>query len=82
MSPLALAPHPDPVQLPHQRRSLLQALRNRQLPSLQQNLDGPFLTDSMAVYQVSFTGAPAGQYAYTCQPHEALGMNAALTIQK
>ena len=52
------------------------------MPNLQQNLDGPFLTDSMAVYQVSFAGAPAGQYAYTCQPHEALGMNAALTITK
>ena len=44
-------------------------------------LNGPLLTDSLAVYQVSFTGAPAGKYDYYCLPHEALGMKASLTLQ-
>jgi plastocyanin len=45
-----------------------------------QDLQGPFLLDSLASYDVSFVGAPAGSYAYTCSPHEALGMNARLTV--
>ena len=44
-------------------------------------LSGPLLTDSLAAYQISFAGAPAGTYDYYCLPHEALGMKASLTIQ-
>ncbi|MBI2071546.1 MAG: hypothetical protein HYT81_00685 [Gemmatimonadetes bacterium] len=44
-------------------------------------LNGPLLTDSLAVYQISFAGAPAGTYDYYCLPHEALGMKASLTVR-
>jgi plastocyanin len=39
------------------------------------------MTDSLAAYQMSFAGAPAGKYDYFCLPHEALGMKASLTLQ-
>jgi len=51
------------------------------MPNTMAELAGPFLTDSLAAYQVSFAGAPQGNYSYTCQPHEALGMNATLSIK-
>jgi plastocyanin len=44
-------------------------------------LNGPLMTDSLAAYQMSFAGAPAGKYDYFCLPHEALGMKASLTLQ-
>jgi len=44
-------------------------------------LNGPLMTDSLAAYQISFAGAPAGKYDYYCLPHEALGMKASLTLQ-
>ena len=54
---------------------------NTTMPNKMGPLSGPLLTDSLAVYQVSFAGAPAGRYDYYCLPHEALGMKATLTIQ-
>jgi plastocyanin len=45
-----------------------------------QDLTGPFLKDSLATYVVSFANAPAGTYAYACQPHEILGMTATITV--
>lgn len=54
---------------------------NTAMPNRLGPLNGPLLTDSLAVYQVSFVGAPAGTYNYYCLPHEALGMKATLTIQ-
>lgn len=44
------------------------------------NLGGPYIKDSLATYDVSFAGAPAGTYTYTCLPHELLGMTATLTV--
>lgn len=44
-------------------------------------LSGPLLTDSLATYQISFVGAPAGTYQYYCIPHEALGMKGSLAVQ-
>ena len=46
------------------------------------NLAGELLIAPNAVYEVSFEGAPAGDYAYYCTPHEALGMNASLTVEE
>jgi plastocyanin len=46
-----------------------------------QDATGPFLTDSLGTFQVSFANAPAGTYTYTCQPHEMLGMNGTITVQ-
>ncbi len=45
------------------------------------NLSGELLIAPNAMYEVSFAGAPAGEYAYTCTPHELLGMSATLTIE-
>lgn len=44
------------------------------------------LTSQMAVTQdeiitVSFSGAPAGRYHYTCVPHQAMGMNGNITVE-
>jgi plastocyanin len=44
-------------------------------------LTGPLLTEPNAVYSVSFAGAPAGEYRFTCTPHLAMGMNGSLTVQ-
>jgi plastocyanin len=54
---------------------------NAAMPNRMGPLSGPLLTDSLAVYQVSFANAPTGTYGYYCIPHEALGMKATLTIQ-
>jgi len=54
---------------------------NAAMPNRLGPWNGPLLTDSLAAYQVSFAGAPAGTYDYFCLPHEALGMKASLTIQ-
>ena len=32
-------------------------------------------------YTVSFAGAPAGTYAFTCLPHMATGMHGKITVQ-
>ncbi len=46
------------------------------------NLTGPLLTAPDAVYEMTFVDAPVGDYAYTCTPHELLGMNGFLTIEQ
>jgi plastocyanin len=33
------------------------------------------------VYSISFAGAPAGEYRFTCLPHAALGMHGKITVQ-
>jgi plastocyanin len=33
------------------------------------------------VYSISFAGAPAGDYRFTCLPHAALGMHGKITVQ-
>ncbi|MBI4500563.1 MAG: hypothetical protein HY700_05320 [Gemmatimonadetes bacterium] len=57
------------------------AVLNAAMAGRMGDLTGPFLIDSLATYQVSFANAPAGTYAYTCQPHEMRGMNATLSVQ-
>jgi len=52
------------------------AMQNRIGP-----LNGALLTAPNATYEISFAGAPAGTYNYTCTPHELLGMNGTLTVQ-
>jgi plastocyanin len=51
------------------------------MPNQMAPLEGPLLTEPDAVYQVSFAGAPKGEYKYYCLPHLALGMKARLTVQ-
>jgi plastocyanin len=51
------------------------------MPNQMAPLEGPLLTEPDAVYEVSFAGAPKGEYKYYCLPHLALGMKAKLTVQ-
>jgi plastocyanin len=53
----------------------------KNMPNQMAPLEGPLLTEPNAVYQVSFAGAPKGEYKYYCLPHLALGMKAKLTVQ-
>ncbi len=43
---------------------------------------GPLLTTQGDTFEISFAGAPVGQYGYFCTPHEALGMKATLTVEQ
>jgi plastocyanin len=51
------------------------------MPNQMAPLEGPLFTEPDAVYEVSFAGAPKGDYKYYCLPHLALGMKAKLTVQ-
>ena len=53
----------------------------KNMPNQMAPLEGPLLTEPNAVYEVSFAGAPKGEYKYYCLPHLALGMRAKLTVQ-
>jgi plastocyanin len=53
----------------------------KNMPNQMAPLEGPLLTEPNAVYEVSFAGAPKGEYKYYCLPHLALGMKAKLTVQ-
>jgi plastocyanin len=53
----------------------------KNMPNQMAPLEGPLLTEPNAVYQVSFAGAPKGEYKYYCLPHLALGMKAKLSVQ-
>ncbi len=43
---------------------------------------GPLFTTQGETFEISFAGAPVGQYGYFCTPHEALGMKATLTVEQ
>jgi plastocyanin len=53
----------------------------KNMPNQMAPLEGSLLTEPNAVYEVSFAGAPKGEYKYYCLPHLALGMKAKLTVQ-
>jgi plastocyanin len=53
----------------------------KNMPNQMAPLEGPLLTEPNAVYEISFAGAPKGEYKYYCLPHLALGMKARLTVQ-
>ena len=44
-------------------------------------LSGALMMAPNAVYEISFDGAPTGEYYYVCTPHELLNMVATLTIE-
>ncbi len=50
------------------------------MPDQMSPLNGAFVTEPDAVYEVSFAGAPVGDYKYYCLPHLAVGMVAKLTV--
>lgn len=43
-------------------------------------LSGKLLIQPNDTYEISFAGAPTGEYDYYCTPHEMLGMKAKLTV--
>ena len=51
------------------------------MPNTFAPMSGALLMAPNAVYEIVFAGAPTGEYAYTCTPHELLGMVATLTIE-
>lgn len=53
----------------------------KNMPNQMAPLEGPLFTEPNAVYEVSFAGAPKGEYKYYCLPHLALGMKAKLTVE-
>ena len=53
----------------------------KNMPNQMAPLEGPLLTEPNAVYEISFAGAPKGEYKYYCLPHLAMGMKAKLTVQ-
>lgn len=44
-------------------------------------LQGPLLIEPNATYEVSFAGAPTGEYKYFCLPHVAMGMKGSITVE-
>ncbi len=66
-----------PGQVPDGAEAVLDAaMANRIGPMIGQLMMAP-----NAVYEISFEGAPVGEYFYVCTPHEMLGMVATLTIE-
>ena len=57
------------------------AVLQKNMPNQMAPLQSPLETEQDAVYEVSFAGAPKGEYKYYCLPHLALGMKAKLTVQ-
>ena len=55
---------------------------NEAMANKMSDLTGELLMAENAVYEISFAGAPVGDYEYTCTPHEMLGMTAKLTIEQ
>ena len=53
----------------------------KNMPDQMAPLEGPLLTEPDAMYQVSFAGAPKGEYKVYCLPHLALGMRGKVTVQ-
>jgi plastocyanin len=54
---------------------------NKNMPNQMAPLEGPLLTEPDVVYEVSFAGAPKGDYKFYCLPHLALGMRGKLTVK-
>lgn len=53
----------------------------KNMPDQMAPLESPLLTEPDAVYQVSFAGAPTGNYKFYCLPHLALGMRGKLKVE-
>jgi plastocyanin len=53
----------------------------KNMPNQMAPLEGPLLTEPDAVYEVSYAGAPKGEYKFYCLPHLALGMRDKVTVK-
>ena len=57
-----------------------QALLTPQIPNPIGPLSSELLIDPNAMLSISFAGAPAGDYKFTCTPHMAMGMHGKITV--
>ena len=57
-----------------------QAVIDAQLKDALGPLSSMLLTEPNATIAVSFAGAPAGSYAFTCTPHMAMKMHGKITV--
>ena len=53
----------------------------KNMPNQMAPLEGPLLTEPDVVYEVSFAGAPKGDYKFYCLPHLALGMHGKVKVE-
>ena len=53
----------------------------KNMPNQMAPLEGPLLTEPDAVYEISYAGAPKGDYKFYCLPHLALGMKGKLKVE-
>ena len=58
-----------------------QAVLTKNMPNQMAPLQSPLETEQDAVYEVSFAGAPKGEYKFYCLPHLAMGMKGKVTVQ-
>jgi len=56
------------------------AVLNANMTQRSGNLMGPMMAQANQTYRVSFANAPVGTYAYSCLPHQALGMKGVITV--
>lgn len=57
------------------------AILKKTMPNQMADLEGPLLTEPDVSYEVSFAGAPKGEYKFYCLPHLALGMRGKLKVE-
>ena len=54
---------------------------NKAMAETMAPLTGPMKIGIDEAYEISFAGAPAGEYKYFCTPHTPFGMHAKITVQ-
>src|SRR5512147_2201420 len=54
---------------------------NKGMPETMAPLTGPMKVGLGETYDVSFAGAPAGEYKFFCTPHLPFGMKGKITVQ-
>ncbi|MEO8637260.1 MAG: plastocyanin/azurin family copper-binding protein [Gemmatimonadales bacterium] len=54
---------------------------NKAMTETMAPLTGPMKVGIGEAYEISFAGAPAGEYKYFCTPHIPFGMHAKITVQ-
>ncbi len=51
------------------------------MPNQMKDLTSPMMMTPNETYTVSFANVPAGTYNFHCEPHTAMGMKGAITVQ-
>ena len=54
---------------------------NKAMPETMAPLTGPMKVGLGETYEISFAGAPTGEYDYHCTPHVAFGMKGKIIVQ-